>query len=301
MNTAAASLFPDNATISDLAHAQDGLSGYVHPFDPPAPDPGESDPLTMALPIDVALGKVDYLEVVGFSDHRVTADVWYRLLNCGFRIPAGAGTDAMTNYASLRGPVGMNRVFVRSGAKLDYRGWLAALKAGRTFASNGPVLSFSLEGKEPGDEIALPKRPKRLIAKVSLRSIVPVEKLEIVSNGTVVATIPTRDGGLRADAEVPLRATGSSWYTLRAWSPTAKEPVLDIYPFATTSPIYVTIAGTPVRNAADARYFLQWIERVEAAASAHAGWNDPIEKSEVLERLARAKAVFARRAQEASR
>ncbi len=301
VNTAAASLFPDNATISDLARAQDGLSGYVHPFDPPAPDPGGPDPLTMALPIDVALGTVDYLEVVGFSDHRVTADVWYRLLNCGFRIPAGAGTDAMTNYASLRGPVGMNRVFVRSGARLDYRGWLAALKAGRTFASNGPVLSFSLEGKEPGDEIALPKRPKRLTAKVSLRSIVPVEKLEIVSNGAVVATIPTRDGGLRADAEVPLRGTGSSWYTLRAWSPTAKEPVLDIYPFATTSPIYVTIAGAPVRNAADARYFLRWIERVEAAASAHAGWNDALEKSEVLERLARAKAVFARRAQETSR
>ena len=244
VNTAAASLFPDNATISDLARAQDGLSGYVHPFDPPAPDPGGPDPLTMALPIDVALGKVDYLEVVGFSDHRVTADVWYRLLNCGFRIPAGAGTDAMTNYASLRGPVGMNRVFVRSGARLDYRGWLAALKAGRTFASNGPLLSFSLEGKEPGEEIALPKRPKRLTAKVSLRSIVPIEKLEIVSNGAVVATIPTRDGGLRADAEVPLRATGSSWYTLRAWSPTAREPVLDIYPFATTSPIYVTVAGT---------------------------------------------------------
>ena len=34
------------------------------------------------------------------------------LLNCGLRIPAGAGTDAMANYASLRGPVGLNRVYV---------------------------------------------------------------------------------------------------------------------------------------------------------------------------------------------
>ena len=91
----------------------------------------------------MALGKVDYVEVVGFSDHKTTAEVWYRLLNCGFRLPAGSGTDAMTNYASLRGPVGMNRVFVHSGAKLDYRGWLAALKAGRTFVSNGPRASPS--------------------------------------------------------------------------------------------------------------------------------------------------------------
>ncbi len=155
-HTAAASLFPDNSTILDLAHAQDGVSGYVHPFDPPAPDPNGADPLTYALPVDVALGKADYLEIVGFSDHRITADVWYRLLNCGFRVPAGGGTDAMANYASLRGPVGMNRVFVRSGTKLDYRGWLAALKAGKTFATNGPLLSFTLDGREVGDEIALP-------------------------------------------------------------------------------------------------------------------------------------------------
>jgi len=300
-NTPAASLFPDNATIAGLTGAQGGLSGYVHPFDPPLPDPSGADPLTNGLPIDVALGKVDYVEVVGFSDHKTTAEVWYRLLNCGFRLPAGAGTDAMTNYASLRGPVGMNRVFVHSGAKLDYRQWLAALKAGRTFVSNGPVLSFSIDGKMPGDEISLPAGPRRLTAKVSLRSIAPIEKLEIVSNGEVVATIPTRDRGTNADAEVPLPIAGSAWFTLRAWSSHAEEPILDIYPFATTSPIYVTVNGRPVRNSADARYFQKWIERVEGAATAHPGWNDAREKDEVLARLAEAKAVYAKRAAEAAR
>ena len=300
VNTAAASLFPDNATIADLSHSQQGLSGYVHPFDPPLPDPGAADPLTNGLPIDVALGKVDYLEVVGFSDHKTTAEVWYRLLNCGFRIPAGGGTDAMTNYASLRGPVGMNRVFVHSGPTLDYRGWLAALKAGRSVASNGPIVSLTLDGKSPGDEISL-KAPGRLTAKVRLRSIVPVEKLEIVSNGQVVATIPTRDRGTAADAEIPLRVGASSWFTLRAWSSTAAEPILDIYPFATTSPIYVTVGGKPVRSAEDARYFIRWIERVEAAARAHAGWNDEREKSDVLGRVAEARAVFATREKEAAR
>ena len=195
----------------------------------------------------------------------------------------------------------MNRVFVHSGAKLDYRGWLAALKAGRTFVSNGPVVSFSIDGKEPGDEISLPAGPRRLTAKVSLRSIVPIEKLEIVSNGVVVATIPTRDRGTSADAEVPLPIAGSAWFTLRAWSPHAAEPVLDIYPFATTSPIYVTVADRAIRSAADARYFQQWIDRVAAAASAHPGWNDDREKKDVLERLFAAKAVFARRNEEAAR
>ena len=59
----------------------------------------------------MALGKVDYYEVLGFSEHRTSAAIWYRLLNCGFRPSAAAGTDAMANFASLRGPVGMNRVY----------------------------------------------------------------------------------------------------------------------------------------------------------------------------------------------
>jgi len=284
-NTAAASLYPDNAFVSDQAHAQNGLSGYVHPFDPPAPDPASSDPLTNSLPVDVALGKVDYLEVLGFSDHLTTAGVWYRLLDAGFRIPAGAGTDAMTNFASLRGPVGMNRVFVHSGALLTYRGWLTALKAGRTFVSNGPLLSFTLNGREAGDEITLPAGVHQLVARVSFRSIVPVEHLEIVANGIVLAPIPLAEGGTRA-----------GWLTLRAWSRTPTHPVLDVYPFATTSPIYVTVGGRPVRNAEAAGYFVRWIERLEAAASSHTGWNDATEKSEVLGRFSQAKKIFEARA-----
>jgi TolB protein len=299
-NTAAASLYPDNAAIFDLSHAQGGVSGYVHPFDPPAPDPESADPPISGLPVDVALGKVDYMEVMGFSDHRTTADVWYRLLNTGFRIPAGAGTDAMANFASLRGPVGMNRVFVRSGPALVYRSWLAALKAGRTFVSNGPLLGFTLNGRQIGDELVFPAGIHQVVARVTLRSNVPVERLEIVANGVVVAPIPMVAGGTRADAVIPLPITRSGWFVVRAWSAGAKAPVLDLYPYATTSPIYVTVAGRPVRSAESARWFVRWIERLEEAASAHTGWNDAAEKAEVLQRLAEAKRVFTRRAEEAA-
>src|SRR5207244_12071184 len=59
------------------------LVGYAHPFDV-IPDPAKDELLTDELPVDVALAKVDYIEVVGFSDHKSTANVWYRLLNSGF-------------------------------------------------------------------------------------------------------------------------------------------------------------------------------------------------------------------------
>ncbi len=72
--------------------------------------------------------------------------------------------------------------------------------------------------------------------------------------------------------------------------------MLDFYPFGTTSPVYVSAGGAPVRSAADARYFTAWIDRVRAAAEAHAGWNTPAEKQGVLALLAQARAVFEERA-----
>ncbi|HEY2458353.1 MAG TPA: CehA/McbA family metallohydrolase, partial [Candidatus Acidoferrum sp.] len=94
-NTAASSLYPMNADVYDMAHEQGAVVGAVHPFDE-VPDPfvKPAQRITDELPADVALGKLDYMEIVGFSDHKSTAEVWYKLLNLGFKLPAGAGTDA---------------------------------------------------------------------------------------------------------------------------------------------------------------------------------------------------------------
>jgi hypothetical protein len=186
----------------------------------------------------------------------------------------------------------MNRVFVKAGPVLDYRKWLAALKAGRTFVSNGPLLAFSLNGREAGDEVVLSAGVHQLSARVTLRSLVPVEKLEIVANVTVVTPIELQAGGTRADAVISLPVARSGWYTLRAWSRNATHPVMDLYPFATTSPVYVTLGGKPLRSIADAQFFVRWIERLEAAAMAHQGWNTSAERSAVLDRMKRAREIF---------
>jgi hypothetical protein len=282
--------------ILGLARAQGGVTGYVHPFDA-VPDPSDAGtPLTNELPVDVALGLVDYYEAVGFADPLATQSVWYRLLDCGFRLPAGAGTDAMANFASLRGPVGLNRVYVKTPAPLDHRRFLDALVAGRTFATNGPLLTFALGGREIGEAIELPEGPHRLELRASLRSIAPVDHFELVRNGEVVASLPLDAAGTagRASQEIPVERSG--WYLVRAWRSKATHPVLDVLPFATTSPIYVTVAGEPIRSPADARYFIAWIDRLIQAASAHGAYNTAEEKRAVLELLADARSVFVERA-----
>ncbi len=290
-NTAAASLYPANANVADMAHEQGALVGYVHPFDTP-PDPASSDPLTDELPADVALGKVDYIEVLGFSDHKSTADVWYKLLNCGFRLPTAAGTDFMADYASVRGPIGLNRVYaeVKPGP-LAIEPWLEAIKAGRTFATNGPLLSFELGGKSPGGEIQL-ERKQEVPFKVTLRSMVSVDHLEIVCNGKVAHAIELTGDHKTADVSGNLALAESGWCLLRAFSDKAEYPILDLYPYATTSPVYVSVAGAPLRSPADATFFVTWVDRLIAAANSNTSWNTEAEKQSVLTLLREARKKY---------
>jgi hypothetical protein len=290
-NSPLASPWPDNGAIADLAHAQGALVGYVHPFDTD-PDPANDTSLTNELPADAASGKVDYMEIVGFSDHKSTAHVWYRLLNLGYRIPAGAGTDAMTNYASLRGPVGMNRVFLETGGDERPAALLAALKAGRTFASNGPLLGLEVDGKHPGDTVSR-SAPGKLRYRIALRSPVRVDHLELVQDGKIVKSFRLNGDRRRLDATGEVAASHDGWLLLRAWNDGADPGVLDIYPYATTSPVYLDLPGDMPTDPADAAYFVAWINRTIADASARDDYRNAREKAAVLDYLAKARDHFA--------
>jgi hypothetical protein len=99
-------------------------------------------------------------------------------------------------------------------------------------------------------------------------------------------------------ATVKLPVDRSGWITLRAWSEHATPPVLDIYPFATTSPVYLTVAGIPPRSPDDARFFIDWVDRLREGAERHTGYNSAAEKASVLDLISRARAEFEKRAYE---
>lgn len=289
-NTAAASLFPSNAHIADMAHAQGGLVGYVHPLES-VPDPIK-DATTYELPADVALGKVDYIEVIGFADHKSTAEVWYKLLNCGFRVPTAAGTDFMGNYASLRGPLGLNRVYAEvPRGPLHIGTWLNAIKAGRTFASNGPLLRFEVGGKKPGGEVHLTHKEK-ITFRAGLRSIVALDHLQIVCDGEVARDLQLTGDRKSFDESGTIEVENSGWCILRAYADHAEYPILDLYPYATTSPVYINVDGAPAHNQADAQYFVAWVDRLIAAAQNSSAWNTEQEKQSVTSLFQTAKEKF---------
>jgi TolB protein len=176
---------------------------------------------------------------------------------------------------------------------LNPRDWLDALKSGRTLATNGPLLGLQLGGAEVGDELKYRQPQKRVDFTVRMDSIVAVDHLDLVCNGRVVQSF-TKRGALehaRFQGHIPIDASG--WCVARASSDGGRYPVLDNYVYATTSPIYVTLAGAAPRSAPDAQFFEAWIDRTTASTTAYPDWNDAVEKAHVLDTLKQARAVFA--------
>jgi hypothetical protein len=189
----------------------------------------------------------------------------------------------------------LNRVYVNTGQRLDHTRFLEGIKAGRTFATNAPLLQFTLAGKGIGSDIRLPRGAHVLEARATLKSIVPMDHLEIVANGRVVAALDLSGERTAASATRNITVQHSGWYTLRAWSDHATHPVLDFQPFGTTSPIYVTVGDEPVRSPEDAEFFLAWIDRLASDAREFRDWNTEAEKEAVLKTLEEGRAVYVER------
>jgi len=289
--TAAASLFPNNSFIADRTHEQEGLVGYVHPFEHSEFFPTQSATLINELPIDAALGKIDYYELIGFSDHKASELVWYKLLNCGLRIPAAAGTDAMANYASLRGPVGLNRVYVKAEGSLNPDTFRNSLKQGKSFVTNGPIVGLRVNDVQPGDHVIINSKDQKLSYKGFLRSAVPVDHVEIVWNGEVVASHATKSTK-ELDIKGTLNVKSPGWILLRAWSGAAHPDLPDLYPYSSTNPVYVDATGMELKSKRDAEFFIPWLNRIEAAAKANTSYRTEEEKSNILSDIVKAREFY---------
>jgi hypothetical protein len=217
----------------DGIHAQGGLTGYAHIAW--APEWYRRNPRTPHATWDSTLnviqGRLDFFEVLQFR--LLGLDDYYDFLSMGIKLTASAGSD-MPWASSL----GESRIYVHTGRPLTGDGWFKAFKQGRTFVTNGPMLSLTANGAGPGEDVNV-----RADGTVRIRarawappSIGSPKTLEIVSQGTVIraATSPSpNDDELRLDFELPAR--DSQWIAARVTT--------DNGGVAHTSPVYVLVNG----------------------------------------------------------
>ena len=247
---------PTNADIAERTRAQHGSVSYTHPA-ASIDAPYDTAYAARGWPVDAALGRIDTADVIG-SGYAASIRLWYRLLNCGFRFPATAGTDVFLNRVQSY-PPGWARAYVRLTNGLNYSDWIRGQQAGRTFVSTGPMLEFRADGHEAGDTLRFDE-PRGVRVRARAWSQYPLANLEVVVNGQVVLTNKL-GGNLREivfDADVKVERTG--WLAVRC---TSTQPSYGGSHAAHTSPIYVQIHGHPLEARADAEYFLKWIDRLE--------------------------------------
>lgn len=257
-------LAPPNTTFTQEAHEQ---AGYV-----------DAEKITWrdgaAL---AALGQVDFVGLVynSFSPLGVqlsggnvpqdkpeygtpgglmylAMDFYYRLLNCGFNLPVSGGTASGVKPM----PLGYNRVYAHLRSKFSYQDWFRELKAGRSFATNGPMLFLSVDGHEPGETIQIASdargAARRLKAHAEVFSRGTLDRLEILWKGKPVrqVTAPPDTQELTADITIPV--TQSGWLVAR----TFEKPRETVH-FAHTSPVYVRLGNDPGIVPEDAEYFVR--------------------------------------------
>jgi TolB protein len=256
----------DRPNVAALAHAtrQGGVNAYVHPVSRPGPFPGDGRPpegLPLGLVPDAVLGDLHTIEVAClWSDELGTSDAWYRLLNVGAAVAPSAGTDVMTDFYRTMA-VGTTRFYVKPEGPLTLNSYLAALRAGRSFVSTGPLLLFTAQNAAPGGTIQA-RRGSDVTWEMTVASPLAFETVEVLVNGVVVWS----DKGLQAPGKRTwtgrIKAPAGGWIAARVRGGEVRWPAMDSYPFAHTAPVWFGSVGSTDRAAAHvaATELLRWMD-----------------------------------------
>jgi TolB protein len=270
------------------ARAQGGIAGFMHPYQSAPRTPANAAATLIA--VDLALGLGDYYDIGAlWSDELGSADFYYKLLNAGFRLPATGGTDNFSDVF-LDPPPGSDRTFAHVNGPLTHQNWIDAVKRGRTFFSTGPLLFLTVNGQEPGADLALPDTaPSSLSVRAEVMSIAPVETLEILVNGNVVQTVRATDPSrVRFDGNIDVPLGG--WVAARTTGPKSKY-LGDDYAFAQTSPVYVVRGGKRFIKAADVQFLADTCEAIWTRVQG-ARWRSDSERAAFRAAIDKAKAFY---------
>ena len=215
---------------------------------------------------------VDFISA-GDTPYVWELNIWYHILNTGFRTRVSGETDfpCITDDR-----VGLARSYAKVDGPLTYRKWIDAVRAGRNYVSDGKshLMDFAVNGVEGGtadSEIRLdaPGKVKVTVKAAANLDVTPVESIrrsrydekpywdverarigetpdvpvEIVVNGAVVATQKlVADGTLRT-LTFDVALDRSSWIAVR------------ILPSSHTNPVFAIVGGKPIRAS---RQSAQW-------------------------------------------
>ena len=261
--------WPDALVLDAMreTHRQGGLVNWAH-----------LRPAQLEFPIDMVFGEIDTADILTHTRLPQALKLWYHLLNCGFRLPATAGTDRI----GPEEPVGHQRVYVKLDGPLTYPAWMEGLRQGRSFVTNGPMVSLSVDGRGPGETLTISKR-KVLRIEARARSLRSFERLEIVVNGKVAASVPAQDQGRRAELRLDYPADRSLWIAARCMGGSPEETSIWTHPlFAHANPVHIDFPGRDLAEAESGCYLLDFLKPLQKWAREEAWFENREKKDQAL-------------------
>jgi hypothetical protein len=270
--------YPPLVDACDAARAQGGLVLWCHNAN------------GMEAPVAAALGKLDGLNLFDPYWMDPEYDLWYALLDCGIRLPASTGSDWFVCSS--------NRVYVQT-EPFTYEGWLDGLRQGRTFVTNGPVLSLRVEGRPPSSEPLGLAGDRRVEVAVEYESAEGIDRVELVRDGEVVLTAPpaaerARPGHVTTKGELRTRvdAAGAGWLAARCWGRRRNSYGHPLW--AHTSPVYLRDTPAPARARAAAALFLARLDRAAEWLASRARFDDVAQRQRMLQLFAEGRRLYER-------
>ncbi len=235
-----------------------------------------SRPYGWDLPMLVAAGQIDSVQVAHgqicrdrtindegdgkprdrkrYPSHKGNAEwsheIYFRLLNCGLRIPPSAGSSS----GEATNPVGYNRMYVHVADALTYEKWWEQFRAGAVVITNGPIITPSVDGQPPGHVFQADAGTKlELEIGLNFSTREPITYLEIIKDGHVEHEVRFDD--YAKTGRLPkVKFDQSGWFLIRAVTDLSRT-----HRFAMTGPYYVQIGYEKRISKSSAQFFLDWV------------------------------------------
>ena len=191
---------------------------------------------------------VDFISTMN-TERVAEWNMWYHVLNCGFRVAASGETD----FPCMSGErVGIGRVYAKVDGRLSFSKWVQSIGTGRSYVSDGLCHLLDFSGTSPrgqsvvrvgekGSELRVSAGEK---LKFSVRAAARLEgspqlPVELIVNGFPVDTGHLRADGSMREIAFETKFDRSAWVAMR------------VFPNAHTNPIYVVVDDKPVRGSVD--------------------------------------------------
>ncbi len=243
------------AAVLEVNHPRAGDLGYFNNL--------YLDPESAATALSAFNLNFDLLEVLNgpyfYSSNAAAIEDWFHLLNRGYYFPIVGASDA---HGIDKDETGSSRTYVfydgEKGNRLDSGAITQALKKGRAFVTNGPIVEFKVNGRYSSGDL-VPASDGKVDIRVDIQSApwVDVDELRLILNGErkYIFPVPNQTtSGVTFEKEISLTLNRDTYICVEVLGKKTLFPVLQepsssgflkngTLPYALTNPVFVDVDG----------------------------------------------------------